>query len=286
MGASSKIAWTDSTWNVISGCSRVSEGCTHCYAEALSHRYGWTTAPWTTIHAPENVQFHPDRLDQVLRWRKPRRIFVNSMSDLWHDQVSDEILDPIWATMALAPHHTFQILTKQPQRMQQYLTNPTTPSRMAALVHALAITPEQKALAITLQTALPWPLPHVWLGISCETQVRADERIPWLIETPAAVRFLSCEPLLGPIDLRSWIGPSCRHPDQEEGETDDRAILQTFGYSPTKMGLVLPHRPIDWVIVGAESGPQARPMDDAWVRILRDQCHATRIAFFMNSPAT
>jgi len=251
MGDHSKIAWTDSTWNVISGCSRVSEGCEHCYAEALSHRYGWTTTPWTAIHAAENVTFHPERVDQPLRWRTPRRIFVNSMSDLWHDQVSDEILDTIWAAMALAPHHTFQILTKRPERMQRYLSDPQTPVRIADRLLQVAHSPNHIRLAASFQQTFPWPLPHVWLGISCETQRWAAMRIPFLLNTPAAIRFLSCEPLLGPIDLSPWA---------------QRTVAR-----------------LHWVIVGAESGPHARPMEDAWVRPIRDTCQSHDIAFFLSN---
>jgi protein gp37 len=141
MGDKSKIGWTEATWNPISGCSKVSEGCRHCYAETVSHRWGWTTAPWTAPHAAENVQFHPDRLDQPLRWQKPRRIFVNSISDVFHEQVDlgfseDPVsfVDRMFAVMAMTPRHTYQILTKRPERAYEYLTNPARIERLASVV--------------------------------------------------------------------------------------------------------------------------------------------------------
>jgi protein gp37 len=207
-------------------------------AERWSHRYGWTTHPWTVPHAATNVQCHAERLDQPRRWQKPRRIFVNSMSDLAHPQVPDAFLDACWAAMAAAPQHTFQILTKRPARLTAYLTDPATPVRIAQ--HAMREAP-----------SFSWPLPHVWIGISAETHAWAAARLPWLARIPAAIRFCSAEPLLGPI---------------------------TFSAIPAAAAL-------DWIIVGAESGPGARPMDDAWVRSIRDACIATSTAFFFKQRA-
>ena len=236
MSDGSRIAWTDATWNPVTGCSRVSPGCAHCYAERLSHRFGWTTRPWTARHALANVQLHPDRLRQPLRWRHPRRVFVNSMSDLFHEQVPDAFLDQVFAGMALAPQHVFQVLTKRPRRAAAWWMDPVRCARITAAVAALAERP--------LAAPLPWPLPHVWLGVSAEDQRRAAERLPILTALPAAVRFVSCEPLLGPVDLQPWL---------------DR---------------------LDWVIAGGESGPGARPCDPDWVRALRDQCAAAGVPFF------
>jgi protein gp37 len=214
MGDRSAIEWTDATWNPVTGCSHVSEGCRHCYAEALSLRRGWSAKPWTARNAAENVVLHPDRLPQPLRWRQPRRVFVNSMSDLFHERIPAPFLDQVFAVMAQAARHTFQVLTKRPERMSEYLTNRDYGQQ---------------------------PLPNVWLGVSVEDQAAVAERIPLLLQTPAAVRFISAEPLLGP--------------------------------------LTLDLNGIDWVIVGGESGIGFRRMRPEWATDIRDQCTAADVAF-------
>lgn len=235
-----KIEWTDEVWNPVTGCSKVSEGCKNCYAERFSHRFGWTKKPWTVGNASENVKVHPGRLEQPLQWRKPRKIFVNSMSDLFHEQVPFEFIDKVFSIMALVPQHTFQILTKRPERMKEYIAHRAA-KEFSHLKH------------------IKWPLPNVWLGVSVENQKAADERIPLLLDTPAAVRFLSCEPLLGPVDLERPVPGS-------------RPVNGV--YPPWMIHL------LDWVIVGGESGPGARPMHPDWVRSLRDQCQQAGVPFF------
>ncbi len=271
MGSKTAIGWTDATWNPVSGCSKVSPGCDNCYAEALSHRFGWTQKPWTAPHAAQNVVLHPDRLSQPLRWQKPRHIFVNSMSDLFHQEVPDSFLDEVFAVMAMAPRHTFQILTKRPQRMHDYLTDPETSRRIASVVlHQHATCEKDGVMSIELYNHAYWPLPNVWLGVSVEDQRRAIERVPILMEIPAVVRFLSCEPLLGPINIDdAMYGARTYGPMDWFGQTDG------FGHEAF----------IHWVIVGAESGPNARPMDDDWVRSLRDQCVAANVPFFFKQRA-
>ena len=251
MGDRSAIEWTDATWNPVTGCSHVSEGCRHCYAETLSLRMGWSKKPWTAPNSAENVVLHPDRLDQPLRWRTPRRIFVNSMSDLFHEQIPDEFIDRVFKRMQRARQHIFQILTKRPQRMRDYLMS---------------------------QVPVPWggfsfPEPwgkHIWMGVSVEDQRAADERIPLLVNTPAAVRFISAEPLLGPINLGVV------------GSGPWRNALTGCGYRAGPHGIehMDQVRPLDWVIVGGESGHGARPMDAAWARSIRDQCVAAGIPYF------
>lgn len=220
MGDNSKIEWTEATWNPVTGCTEVSEGCDHCYARTIAERFRGVKG-----HAYEqgfDLRLWPQRLDQPLRWRRPRLVFVNSMSDLFHEGVRDEFIASVFDVMAEARHHTFQVLTKRP-------------GRMASLLRRWA------------RTGALEPLANVWLGTSVENQKWADVRIPKLLETPAAVRFLSCEPLLAPINLTNWLrqGPG-----------------------------------LDWVIAGSESGLEARPMDPAWVSDLRDQCTAAGVAFF------
>lgn len=225
MGAVSKIEWTDSTWSPVTGCTKVSEGCDHCYAETIAHRFAGTKAYPNGF----DVTLRPERLDQPLRWKRPRKVFVNSMSDLFHEDVPDDYIARVFAVMALAPQHTFQVLTKRPGRMRSLLSSEDFKS-------AVFLATEGR-----FEGYFPWPLPNVWLGTSVENQKWADVRIPLLLDTPTAVRFLSCEPLLGPVELSPWL--------------------------------------LDWVICGGESGPGARPMHPDWARSLRDQCQATTVPF-------
>lgn len=226
MSTGTTIQWTDATWNPVRGCSRVSAGCDNCYAmrqarrqdrplgayEGLT-RVGKRGVDWSGI-----VRLVPELLDQPSRWKKPRRVFVNSMSDLFHESLPIGDIDAVFQTMLDAERHTFQVLTKRPKRMHDYLH---------------AVHHERN------------PLPNVHLGVSCEDQVTFDDRTRYLALTPAAVRFVSLEPLLGPI----------------EADWDDMKI--------------------GWVIVGGESGPGARPMDPDWARDLRDQCKDWGVPFFM-----
>ena len=273
---STGIEWTDETWNPVSGCSKVSEGCRNCYAEGIDKRFNADHKPWTAPNAAHNVRLHPERLDKPLHWKKPRKIFVNSMSDLFHEQVPDKFIVDVFSVMAEASWHTFQILTKRPQRMMQFMDNCTI------------------ANDVWLQTSRgvdenpsPWPLPNIWLGVSVEDQHAADERIPLLLQTPAAVRFLSCEPLLGPVDLTCIeLGT------KTTGHGTRRIVWDALSgwehqYSPERKSDAVPnssnsqnHQSVDWVITGSESGPHARPMDEKWVHSLRDQCQEADIAFF------
>jgi protein gp37 len=254
MGRTS-IEWTDESWNPTTGCSRVSPGCEHCYAEALSLRRGWSKKPWTGPNAVENVRLHPDRLDQPLRWKKPRRVFVNSMSDLFHEQVPDSFIDQVFAVMADARVHTFQVLTKRPVRMRGYLVGADRWRRIA-YEYACRTLARGKRPAGDPREHVPWPLPNVWLGVSVEDQRRADERIPLLLSTPAAIRFVSAEPLLGPVDIRAY-------------------IAQPVPYDPYH------EQRLNWLIVGGESGPGARAMDVAWARASVRQCREAGVACFV-----
>lgn len=268
MGDNSNIAWTDASWNAVTGCSRVSPGCENCYAEALSLRFKRTPFPWTANHAKDNVQLHPDRLTLPLKWKKPRRIFVNSMSDLFHELVPDEFIDQMFAVMALTPHHTYQILTKRPERMRAYLTQITTGhAYVRERVQDLWCNTYHKPGLIT------WPLPNVWLGTSVEDQRRADERLSYLLRTPAAMRFLSCEPLLGPIDLWPMLASHGRCQSHGNYSPEPDSPCDPCGCWPSRSV-------IDWVIVGGESGPHFRPMNLEWARALRDECAEGGVAYF------
>ena len=262
MSEKSNIAWTDASWNPVTGCSRVSEGCRHCYAETLSLRFGWSKKPWTAQNAAENVVLHPGRLGQPLRWRKPRRVFVNSMSDLFHELVPDEFIDQVFAVMALAPQHSFLILTKRPQRMRDYAADGDL--RVPRLAVA-AQTMKWAGTVLAAEFPLVWPLPNCWLGVSVEDQATADQRIPILLASSAAIRFVSCEPLLGAVDLQRFM---CSNWPYHESDPDHQCI---DGYQ---------HR-LDWVIVGGESGANFRPMNLDWARSLVAQCrHRAGVAVF------
>lgn len=265
------ISWTDATWNPIVGCSVVSPGCTNCYAMRDAARivrcsagagrashYEGTIEPskagpvWTgeVMLAPGHI------LERPLSWQKPRRVFVNSMGDLSHESVPDEWIDHVFAVMALAPQHTFQVLTKRSARMREYLSGEAL-RRVARAANRIR----------TVDGLIGWPLPNVWLGVTAEDQTRANERIPDLLATPAAVRFVSCEPMLGPVDL-TQIGGGYTIFDSLSGREE------------THSGSLYKRVPsLDWVICGGESGPNARPMHPDWARGLRDQCAAAGVPF-------
>lgn len=273
------IEWTDRVWNPATGCMKVSEGCRNCYAfETHNRRHkgflNGAKLPKQYAEPFNKIQLFPDRLLQPLRWKKPQRIFVNSMSDLFHKDITFKYIDQVFAVMALTPRHTYQILTKRPERMLQYFQS-MNPGEMIECWQEAAyeLTKDDEAacfVANRLNGVLPnakpgWAIQNVWLGTSVENQKTADERIPLLLQTPAAVRFLSCEPLLGMVDLK----------------LHDSLLYHTSGWWPplseyTKVG----DEGIDWVIVGGESGSKARPMHPDWVRSIRDQCIEFNIPFF------
>jgi protein gp37 len=248
MGDKTGIEWTDATWNPVTGCTHVSTGCDHCYAASL--------ASGRLAHLPayeglaEDGKFNgtirllPERLDQPLRWKKPRMIFVNSMSDLFHDGIPDAYIGTVFDVMARATQHTFQVLTKRPGRMRSLLSRWTVDGIQTDPGYLFP--PHRPVGSATTKAPLWTPPPNVWLGTSAEDQKWADVRIPQLLGTPAAVRFVSAEPLLGPIDLGL-----------------------EFDFQ----------RRLDWVIVGGESGNGARPMHPDWARSIRDQCTAAGVAF-------
>lgn len=254
MGNNTKIEWTEATWNVATGCTKVSPGCDHCYAETIAHRFAGTPA-YPDGFTPT---LRPERLDQPLRWTRPRRIFVCSMADLFHDAVPDDYIAQVFAVMALADRHTFQVLTKRHGRMRALLSSDRFRHAVAAAASDRAGEPPFDPCPTFHQVYDTWPLPNVWVGVSTEDQKRADLRIPALLDTPAAVRWISAEPLLGPIDLRlTGSAPSL---------LIDGTIMRW-------------RRRIDWVVAGGESGRGARPMHPDWARSLRDQCATARVPF-------
>jgi len=276
MADHSSIEWTDATWNPITGCSVISPGCTNCYAMKLAgtrmkhtpSREGLTRDTKAGPVWTGEVRLNREWIDQPLRWRKPRRIFVCAHGDLFHETVPGDWIDQVFSVMARAPQHTFQVLTKRPARMREYLSRFREPKVATGFITRDGEEPlSYGGKATTIFSKRNWPLHNVWLGVSAEDQVRADERIPDLLATPAAVRFVSAEPLLGPVD----IGWALAHPIRIAA-----GFLERGRFSPGLETL----RPLDWVIVGGESGANARPMHHYWVRALRDDCARAGTAFF------
>jgi len=275
---STTIEWTDETWNPTLGCDRVSPGCDKCYAvntatiraghpnlkiaaafDGLTHKTD-DGLDWTG-----RVNSLEDRLKVPLRWKRPRRVFVNSLSDLFHDDIPETFIAKVFAVMAGTPQHTYQVLTKRQGRMKSLLNSEIFRQKVMGAARELRLgrfdgpgSPIPTAMDGGGSPQIVWPLPNIWVGVSVEDQKWADIRIPALLQTPAAVRFLSCEPMLGSVDLTLVA-------------FDGSTGLTVLEHSPTSVNLV---------IAGGESGPGARPMDPAWARSLRDQCTAAGTAFF------
>jgi Bacteriophage protein gp37 len=291
MADKTHIEWADATWNPILGCTRASEACRNCYAEIMASRFSgpgqWGEGLARIVDTPTGkdhrwtgeVRFREDMLDTSLRWRKPRRIFVCSTSDLFQERVPDEWIDRVFAVMALAPQHTFQVLTKRPERMRDYLrtragdwmvvwpdANPPGRLRISRHEQRLAMRGAGWPDAILRPS---FPLANVWLGVSVEDQATANERVPLLLETPATVRWASYEPALGPVDWDDIVIP------RSVGEDHFSALFcEDPGEDAEFKGATL-----DWIVMGGESGPGARPMHPDWARQTRDQCAAAGVPF-------
>lgn len=274
MSAKTGIQWTDATWNPVVGCTKVSQGCKHCYAKTLhdmrhkAHLAGKKVAP--QYGQPfETVQLMPERLYAPLSWRKPRRVFVNSVSDLFHEDVPMGFIAKVWAVMALAPRHTYQILTKRPARMLAVLTDPSFYGLVLDAADPIRASRAPLTMIPISNPAHAGFYPQVWLGVSVENQAAADERIPLLLQAPAAVRFLSCEPLIGPVDLGRF-APFIAH-------FGAAAIECEHGYDACPIC----DRGIDWVIVGGESGANARVCDLSWVTSIVANCQLAFVPVFV-----
>lgn len=278
--ARTKIEWATHVWNPVTGCTPVSEGCRNCYARRISKRlvgrFGYP------VDEPFRVTLHEDRLKEPLTWKGSRRVFVCSMGDLFHDDVPDEFIARIWWIMGqcagyLDPTryrgHTFLILTKRPERMQKWLNGWSDGETRRQWIESFG------EVYDWMSGPKYWPdvLPNVWIGVTAENQQRADERIPILLQIPATVRFVSVEPMLGPVDIYRWLrchicsnNGSYYNPNSDEVEecpicsSEDPSLL-------------------DWVICGGETGPGARPVHPDWVRSLRDQCQDAGVPFFFKS---
>jgi protein gp37 len=298
------ISWTDKTWNVIRGCRRVSEGCRNCYAERVARRFGGKGGPYEGLVETRlrvisddeqyleprwtgKIVFDENRLTEPLRWGKPCMVFVNSMSDLFFEDLSHEQVAAIFGVMAACKRHTFQVLTKRSGRMREWfawiakeaITHSITPARRCFIALSNFV-PWFREYAPRTRSyrgdfferqcnAAPWPLPNVWMGVSTENQDAADERIADLLSIAAAIRFISAEPLLGAIDLEHV---------QRNGEFELNVLAGTHGVTRPHAGR---GEKLDWVIAGAESGPRRRPCDYRWLRSLRNQCSRHGTAFFL-----
>jgi protein gp37 len=264
------IEWTDrSDWNPVRGCSRVSEGCRNCYAERMLARFsdpgqyahGFAERTPSGPKWTGKVELQTDRLRVPLRWKKPARVFVNSTSDLFHEALSFEEIDRVFATMALAGRHVFQVLTKRPARAREYLearAKSAQPWKDAARKIGYSLEYDDDfGPPISL---VRFPLPNVWLGVSVEDRATAVERIPELLKTPAALRWVSAEPLLEPIDFRRVPNTSPPAPGCPNGSPSAR---------------------VDWIVVGGESGPGARACDVAWIRSVVAQARGARVPVFV-----
>ena len=253
------IEWATDVWNPVTGCTKVSEGCRHCYAERIATRFpreGFEAKSGSPLGTSRfaDVLLHPGRLGQPLKWRKPRRVFVNSMSDLFHRDIPADFIRAVFSTMASAKQHAFIVLTKRPERMLDILSLWTR-------------------AGLTLREGCGVALPNVWLGVSVEDQKTADERIPLLLQTPAAKRFVSYEPALGPVDLSNWL-PFWMPPFDEIDE--DPLVV---GYPPESA--FMDANKLNWVICGGESGPGARPCEVRWLESVVDQCALAGVPPFL-----
>ena len=300
MADHTKIEWTDATWNPITGCTLVSEGCRHCYAARLAAtrlRDHPSREGLARINAAGEakftgeLRFNPQWLDQPLQWKRPRMIFVCAHGDLFHEKAPDEWIDQIFAVMAMSSQHVFQILTKRPERMKSYIGSHHAhlsaaaerigyrildrmpdegvdyPAHWSATASALIHGATPDVPNVMYPRPAMWPLPNVWLGTSVEDQVTTDTRVPYLLDTPAAVRWISAEPLLGPVDLkpREFAEQCIRCGEGPNAPHDHMDGYRTRG--------------LDWVVAGGESGNQARPANPQWFRDLRDQCAKVDIPF-------
>lgn len=246
-----KIAWTDATWNIFTGCTKVSEGCRNCYAERDWARL--STIPGSVYFGRDfsDVQFHPERLSIPANWKRPRKIFVNSMSDLFHESVSDDARDRVFEVFATNPRHIFQVLTKRPRKMSEYWRTWTAKNKL-------------------------W-LKNVWAGITVEDQKALDERIKFLFDVPVSCRWLSIEPMIGPVDIRPYL------------DAPDMGWPRTFVHGNDPNIDILDECPqfwdwctcsLSWVVVGGESGPHPREMNPKWARDVISACKAAKTPVF------
>jgi protein gp37 len=311
MADGTKIEWTDATWNPITGCQIVSAGCKNCYAMRIAGtrlrnhptRTGLTrqNATGKPVWNGE-VRFNKAALLEPLKWTRPRKIFVCAHADLFYEAVPDEWINSVFAIMALTPQHTYQVLTKRPERMREYMRSDGLIDRLIEAACKIdSARGASWATDVYLKLIDGLPLPNVWLGTSVEDQATAEERIPILLDTPAALRWISAEPLLGSVDLEPWLpwpdptlgddpaevnGKSwgCQECDSTCRDCPtSRAVYQCdegpIGEDGCPTWVACERVTLDWIVVGGESGAGARPMHPSWARSIRDQCAAATVPF-------
>lgn len=269
MSDGTAIQWTDASWNPVTGCTKVSPGCAHCYIVTTP---AFRIAGWKFVDGSTDIRFHSQRLPQPLSWRRPRRIFVNSLSDLFHEGIPDAFIARVYGVMVAAYWHEFQVLTKRPERRRALLRDRAfrelVAGEAAQLINTLRGVDRVRTLGtnsrsyvgtVNLASWNAGAARNIWEGVTAENQRWADVRIPQLLATPAAVRFVSAEPLLGPVDFSTH-----------------KALNPDGSFA----GWRVPHG-LHWVIVGGESGPGARPCDVEWIRAVVRQCQAAGVAVFV-----
>lgn len=288
MSDKTTIEWTEATWNPIRArrkdgqpnkggggwaCQRVSPGCQNCYAARINRRLGTGFDYAAKGIAASDIYLDEKALTQPLHWRRPRKVFVCSMTDLFGEWVPDEMIDRVFAVMALSPQHTFQVLTKRPERMRAYMSDDRREEWVSDRIWAdpwpIRMLPEVSVAAGRDRVYGGWPLPNVWLGTSVEDQEQADKRIPELLATPAAVRFVSYEPALGLVNF-----------DHIDCTSDSDPGFSALTWTEDDEG-TLGDAVLDWIIVGGESGPGARPFDIGCSRSVVRQCQAAGVAVFV-----
>ncbi|CAN7416144.1 DUF5131 family protein [Paraburkholderia hospita] len=290
MSAKTSIEWTDATWNPLRGCSRVSDGCRNCYAEKVAMRFRGEGQPYEglvrmTTQGPKwtgEIKLVPAALREPFGWATPRRVFVNSMSDLFHESVPFDFIASVFAVMSVTTRHTYQVLTKRPARMLEFFKwvadydGIFDDDRISNTLANMDIprVPHRPGRGGYDNCGPGFPYENVWLGVSVEDQRTANERIPLLLQCPAEVRWISAEPLLGPVDLTHM-------PHGDESDLDALRGQISYAMQHVAMPPSAASSRIDWVVCGGESGHGARPMHPDWARSLRDQCAAASVPFFL-----
>jgi protein gp37 len=296
MAQLSSIEWTDATWNPTRGCTEIAPGCAHCYAKTFAERFrGVKGHPYERGFDPRTA---PDKLTEPLKWKKPRRIFVDSMSDLFHEAFGFDYIAAVFAVMAMTPQHTYQVLTKRPERAVEFFAwlgdDPAGKIGDAASDH-LGFEDIDCAVANYINgwsrfsddgnpcngTLKRWPLPNAHIGTSIANQTDADKNIPHLLRIPAAVRFLSIEPLIGPVNLGEWFTRPSRDAEMLLDPYYSKDGFDPSGSQPTYPLRIVKPPSIQWVIVGGESGPGARPCSVEWIQSIVAQCRAAGVPVFV-----
>ena len=267
----SKIEWTEHTWNPVRGCTKISPGCKHCYAETFAER--WRGVPGHPYEQGFDLRLVPEKLAEPLRRRKPTTWFVNSMSDLFHEDIPNEYIAAVFGVMAATPHHTYQVLTKRAERMPEWFRwyEGTSGAGASAAAAMWAAEETMKRLGdMDPNNPPPWPLDNVHLGVSVEGPDYL-ERLHDLMQTPASIRWVSLEPLLAGVDIRPWLGVECNHEDAYREYDTNVWICRPCEETPI----------LDWVVVGGESGQRARPFDLSWARRIVVDCKAAGVPVFV-----